>query len=454
MKKVLKFQNSVRERIESFALLDGRVRNNDISLNEDDAALTAVLDFDGFRVKIEYFDYKAYRGYNFLEDNKANGECLNTTFIFPFSELEYSIYDVHNAVDDREFVPLEFHTINERQFADEAVDTVTSFISRHIDELNKCSEDIKARLDESFENGVKLASRRLSVDEIKTNKKKFEKHRQNMYCYRYDQSYFINFICRGKTGALQRWLARMSAKGYLFTFEERYFEYLMENDFCVDNEKLKKRLKKNEKNELHLMLYEAVLIVLCTICGGAIMLLCSEISERIFFEGYEKLHGFGMFTTLPLIIMAIAFQGVLIPVVKKLFSKDKNLVIPYEKLFDGKRYIRVIAVIVIILTAVSEVFLSSRCIAVNQDNFYYCDSVGNQKYVEFSDVQLFIVEGWYDDNGEYHQETEYVLVFDKDYDNFIEFYSDDYERLPVDKLNFSGEYKTMQEFEKDYCSYE
>ncbi|MCH5314971.1 MAG: hypothetical protein J1E81_03575 [Eubacterium sp.] len=453
MKKILRFQNAISEKIESFSQLDSRIKNSDISLSEDETALTALLSFDGFSVKIVYSDYDMYRGYNFLEDNKLNGKCLNTSFVFPFSELEYSIYDVHNAVDDREFVPLEFHTINERQYADAAIDTVISFISRHIDELNNCDERIKTGLDKSFENGVKLASKRMSVDEIRADKKKLEKHMRNMYFHRYDQSYFINFICNGKTLSLQRWLAKMSAKGKLFTFEERYFEYLMDNDFTVDNEKLRARAKKNEKTALYTMVNETASIVLGLICSTVLILLCSKLSEQIFFSGYEKLVDFRMFKSFPFVIIATAFSFMFIPIVKKLFFKNKSIGLSNEKLFEGNKLLKILSVIVIIVMAVTEVFLSSKCVAVNQDNFYYCDSVGKQEYVEFSDVELFITDGWYE-YDEFYEGKEYILVFDKDYDNFIELCSDDYEKLPMNKLKITGEYKTIRDFQKVYCDYE
>lgn len=452
MKKVLKFQNSVKGKIESFALLDSRVRNCDISLNEDKAVMTAVLSFDGFSAKIEYSDYNEYRGYNFLEDNKNNAECLNTSFIFPFSELEYSIYDVHNAVNDREFVPLEFHTINERQYADEAVDTVTAFITRHIEELNNCDESIKAGLDKSFENGVATASKRMSVDEIKADKKKLEKHRRNMFLHRYDQSYFINFVCCGKKFPLQRWLAKMSAKGKLFTFEERYFEYLMENDFTVDNERLKARVKKNEKNALHSLLFKEVPIILGFALAGLILMLCNKLSAHIFYDGYEKLYSFVWLETIPLIIISIAMDFLLMSAVKKLFFKNKSFDFSFEKLFEGNKLVKILSVAVIVVTAVGQILMCSRCVAVNQNNFYYCESVGRQKYFEFSDVEIFAVEGWYDEYDEFQQDKEYILVFDKDYNNFIELYEDEYKKIPMDKIEIKGEYKTLQEFEQNYCT--
>ena len=89
MKKILRFQNAVRGKIESFSQLDSRIKNSDISLSENETALTAVLSFDGFSVKIVYSDYDVYRGYNFLEDNKLNGKCLNTSFVFPM--LSFSL---------------------------------------------------------------------------------------------------------------------------------------------------------------------------------------------------------------------------------------------------------------------------------------------------------------------------------------------------------------------------
>lgn len=442
----------ITDKINSFALLDSRVRNLIINCSEGKDALDIKIEFENFMVQISYSYLGKTYGYRFAENEEPAG-CLNTEFLFPFSSIAYSIYDVHNAVDDREFVNLEFHTLNSNESAADAADTVISFIQRHIDELNLCDDDVKNALEDSFKNGIEIASRRYNYEDLKNNPKKLEKHKANLYSLRYENPFYA-FLAHGKVHQLQIWLAKKSAKGKLLTFEKRYYDYLMENGFKADNPKLSERLKKESKNQLRRSLLYYGFTLAAFIFSMLICLVCDFAAGELFYKDYLRVFDFNMFFSIRMILLTVSIEILLHPVMVKLVGEEA--VLPVDKIIVEKRKIACpISAAVAVILICAEVLSCSKCIALGENNVYLCKSAGKAQYVQYSDIKLFTADGWDDDDG-FEEDKMYIAVINDDYNNYYDISRDrkdidDIERLINKNLKVTKAYKSVQDFQEEYC---
>ncbi len=210
---------------------------------------TARLEYDGFCVLIKYGE-ACLEGYSFLEGSEFS-KCVVTKFIFPFSETPFSVYDVHNAVDDNVFTTYDFHCLYKPEDITNALKTVFDFIIRNKIELERVNTDteFQGRLEASFAGGLKIASKRITPQKLKDNPEKYlSSHDVDLYFLRHQNDVFCDFVYKGKRGALERFFAKESKRKRLLPFEERYLEYLFKNDFEIPNTAVSNEVKGRIKN--------------------------------------------------------------------------------------------------------------------------------------------------------------------------------------------------------------
>ncbi|MCM1285875.1 MAG: hypothetical protein NC213_05125 [Acetobacter sp.] len=449
----LRFESIIREQINNFVLSDRRVVKNNFSA--DDNELTFELCFENFCVFIRYYNYKKLLGYNFLEDSYPS-DCLYTEFNFPFSKIPYSIYDVHNAVNDSEFTVLNFHNINSEEYAEEAVNDVLSFVSRHIDKLNNCSDDFAEILDASFKHDLALVSKKIKYEDLENNPKLQKKHQENMYFFRNEQSYFVNFINYGKVSALQKWLVQKSSKNQLLTFEERYYDYLIENDFKIENDRLRQNLKQSHSETKIIYLFNIITTIITIFIGFGLSFCCELISKELFYKDYTIYSSFYYWSSIIAVIMAVGFSFVISPAVKRIFFRHKNIASSYDDIIIKNKKIIIPCVVLVILCMICQTVLSSKCLAIGENDMYFCESAGKPRYVEYSDAKFYDIDGWYDEYDEFHDDKQIVVVIDDKYDEFIEnseykISYDEMKKIVENKASISGKYKSVIEFQTEYC---
>lgn len=449
----LRFESIIREQISNFALSDRRVVGHDFSA--DNKELKAELCFENFCVSIKYYNYNKLLGYNFLEDAYPS-DCLYTEFRFPFSKIPYSVYDVHNAVDDKAFTILNFHNINNEEYAKEAVNDVLSFVSRHIDELNNCSDVFVKNLDASFKHDFALVSKKIRYEDLENSPKLQKKHQENMYVFRNDQSYFVNFIHYGKVSALQKWLAHKSSKNQLLTFEERYYAYLMDHNFRIEDDRLKLNLKNTHSEAKTTSLLNIVSMILSIFIGYGVSFCCELLSKELFYKDYTLYSSFYYSGFIITVVMAVGLSFVISPVIKRIFFRHKNIASSYDDIIIKNKKIIIPCAVLVILCMICQITLPSKCLAVGEQDMYLCESAGKPRYVAYSDAKFYEIDSWYDEYGEFHDDKQIVVVIDDNYEEFIESSEnkisyDEMKKLVESKTKISGEYKSIIEFQKEYC---
>ncbi len=244
MAEELLYKTALEEKISSFVVSDGDIVNYDSRYNEKKKCLEITLNYRDFTVLMYYSKFDLY-GYSFLENDNSQNQLV-TKFLFSFSKIPYSIYDVHNAVDDRVFDTYDFHCLYNESRLLEAADTVFAFISRNKNLLFSINENetLKNKLEASFDRGLKLASKKITREKISQDPEKYlYNHDVALYLYRTGESTLTDAVNHSKKGQFQRFFAKESKKDRLLTYEERYLEYLYENDFNAADGKVEERVK-------------------------------------------------------------------------------------------------------------------------------------------------------------------------------------------------------------------
>jgi hypothetical protein len=149
--------------------------------------------------------------------------------------------------------------------------------------------------------------------------------------------------------------------------------------------------------------------------------------------------------------LAISISFLLAPILKKLFFSKINLSPTYEKIFEEKMKTTIISLIFIVLIFVINTLAYSKCLAINDNNIYLCESIGKAKYIEYTDAKYYKIDGYYDDDNEFYEEPniEIVINGNDEYSYEIsegDFTQEELERVIASKMEFAGEYKTYIEF--------
>lgn len=423
------------------------------SYAEDEGTLEITLSYNGFKA-VMYYCQNESADYSFLE-NEHNDKCLITKFKFDYSDFIYSIYDVHNAVEDKKFDTYVFHCLYNEEQVLGAIDIVIAFINRNYNILCSINSNtqLQQKLDASFDNGLLLASRKITRQMLKENPKKYyKKHSFNMYLYRSSENPFTSHINKGNKGEIQRFFTRESKHNHLLIFEERYLEYLFENDFNVPENDIIERIHKQEKTSGFLKRTETITTIVSLILSISYYIFLAVICEKRIEKNYYLLNDVEIDSFIPIALILMGLFAILYFPIEKLLMKKKDGYDTNETK-NNKKSIAVIAlfgIIVISLTSLYMYFDLQKAVGINDNEIYYCQHLGKTEHLSYDDVDFYLIEGTYIDDAYRNtfEDKKIVVVKDDEY-----FYSDDMEYLNVpktfvDSLPFEATYKDMEEFEK------
>lgn len=430
------------------------ILNHKVDFDSDINILNITLFYQGFTVLMK-FGRDITEGYSFVENTNTD-RALITKFEFPFSKIPYSIYDVHNTVSDPVFCTYDFHCLYGDKSIDSAFDTVIEFINRNekiISEINGNAQ-LRKKLEDSFENGLRVASKKITPEMIDENPDKYlHKHDLNLYFLRSAETAFTDFVNGKKTKTLQKFYISHHKKNNLLTYEERYLDYLYENDFNLTNEDFVEEVEKREKSSSHINGKESVTTLISLIISFAVNLLLGILTEHKLEESYFLLKEITIDSIIPLLISAVFMTLVLRFPVDYIFSKrNKESGISFTG--NDKKAYAVTAVIGIVLFAVTNCFVYfdyQKNVGLGENNIYYCQEYGKAEILEYDEIKLYLIEGNYygDEYSNYDEDKRIAVVKNDDYENY--FISDYLTEIEMrgsyrDSLDYAGKFSSLDDF--------
>lgn len=456
MKSELLYRNTVEGKADTLLLENKAILSSDTVYNEDDNTLEIKLEYQGFTALLYYSDVEQ-RDYCFLE-NENLAKSLIAKFRFPYSDILYSIYDVHNAVSDSRFDTYCFHCLYNEQDVIRAIDSVIAFINRNLSGLTALNdnEQMKNALDSSFDNGLCVASKNKITRQmlIDNPSKYYPKHDFNLYILRSSETAFTNHIYNGKVKALQQFYKRESKHNHLLTFEERYLEYLFENDFSVANEEVVKRVKCQEKTSGYLNRVTTITSLLSLLLGMGLTFLIEGLVKNRLEQEYYLLLPVEISSFLHFAFYTMSFSVII-------YEPVKRIVIRRRKEYDNskskteKRINVVLAVIGVVLVFATSgyVYLSAqKTVGINEESVYYCQKIGNVEILSLDEVKFYMIEGYSVDDSFYDAYGDKRIVVVRDNGDYVDSdYLDsiDVPKSLVNSLDYEASFKTLD----DFCEY-
>lgn len=188
--------------------------------------------------------------YSFIESENL-GNSIVTAFKFAFSPIEFSIYNIHNIVDDQTFVTYDNHCVYAKEDVDSTIDTIFEFIGRNSRKASKIAEsgDMQEALLQSAKHDLGIVAKNVDFDRFAeySDNNLIEKCNSRLYTYRCGDETFKKHILTGAKSEIQKWLAKKSAKNKLLDYEIRYFDYLIANDFEASNTQFNDSVSEHDK---------------------------------------------------------------------------------------------------------------------------------------------------------------------------------------------------------------
>lgn len=443
----LPYEDFVERKIDDIASKNSNIISHCTKCNEDDNVLEITLCYRGFTVEIEYSDYMP-QGYTFME-NFESGNCLITKFVFPFSKIPYSIYDVHNAVEDETFVTYDFHCLYDEQHIENALNTIMDFISRNESRISTIydSPSRKALLEQSFSNAINVAAKKLDITDFDEDLKgSMMTLDDKLYTLRLGETVFTDFITKGKVNALQRFYTAHSKKNTLLTYEERYLEHLYKNDFKNTDSDFEAELKEKEKASKGISRASTIIgLVSIALAVGFSVLTGIKISDHIF-EDYYVLNGIDPLRFVPTFIFILGFCCFTGIIYTLLFDKDtkkgnsKKDIIKFVSIFT------ITGILILSLGTGTQYLYMQRNVAIGKQDIYICTGLHKPETYNFSKSKIYIVQ------DTESQDQYAAIVVNDDYKNYYTtdcFYEDAKETTNKIKSLpcYAGDFDSIEKFE-------
>ena len=372
-------------------------------------------------------------GYRFLEGTEDDlTPALITRFRFPFSPYYFSPYDIHNALELSDFTTLDYHYITDEAAAAYAVQSVLHFIAANRSALEAICRDtaLQQKLADSYEHDLKLVSKRITAQKLEKDFLKYTySHEVDMYYHMDLADGMTAFISQGKTGSLQRQLARRSAKGKLLVFEQRYFDYLMAHSFEAPqgypyeaNRKMHTTQKKSSRVNTVLELIGAVLVLAL---GAGLNVLSRHVTagERTVISYTGFLDRSLLLFFLAIVAMTIFLQATAGIAVSKRFHA-RNVFSAFKP--STRAIVAVICAVLVGVYGVVQWEYGKELAAVSDSGLYLSEAFGKGEELPLhSDRLVFaLAEGIVD----YNEQPEYsnsiddkslYIILDGDFDNAV-----------------------------------
>ena len=452
MKTAIPYHNYIENKIDSICYENKSILGHTISVNDDNYNMDITLIYNSFTVKM-YYSEASTSDYSFMESENT-GKALITKFEFPFLDIPYSIYDIHNTVDDKVFRTYAFHCLYNEEAVGKAIDTIIAFIDRNIDKIDSISssEWMQKKLNDSFENGLSVASKKITPEKLKQDPEKYlERHNDNLYLLRYQETAFTNHITQNSSREIQKFYKHHLKKNTLLTYEERYLEHLFENDFNYTDEDVVNDVKKNSKVSKKIGNATSIAIFVSLVFSLAINLFIGSTIEKRLEENYILLKEVSLDSVFKILPMLFGFIMIIHRPVEYLMmkrSKDyDNTQSPYDKKINA-----VIALIGVVIIAGSSIYYYydyQKNVGLGDHDIYYCQSIGKAEQLSYDNVKLYLIEGDYygDDYSSTDDDKRIVLVKNDNYKNyFVSDYLMDMPRSYREKLDYAERFETLDHF--------
>lgn len=458
MINAIPYYEFIENKISSICLENKNILSRKISFDEESDNLIITLIYNGFTVKLKYGD-TITEDYSFLEDDNM-GKSLIPKFIFPFSEIEYSVYDIHNAVEDSIFRTYAFHCLYDEASVGKALETVISFINRNEEKIRSISgsQRLQKELNESFESGLKIASKKITTDKIKENPKKYlSNHDIDMYYLRIAETAFTSHITKNTTRELQNFYRKQTKKNKLLPFEKRYIDYLYKNDFKNTDADAVESVKKNQKISSKIEKSNSFIYIISLIFALALDILIGSFIEKRIEKNYLLLEEVTLDNIFIIVFLTIGFYLVLNNPLKRLFMRKKEGYDSKSTKLDIKTnaILAVAGVVIIIASGTFSYFDYQKNVGLGEKDIYYCQKLGKAEILPYDDVKLYLIEGTYygNDYSDTDDDKTIAVVVNDDYENcFVSEYLTeiDMKNSYRDSLDYAGKFKSIEDFNDNF----
>ena len=207
-KSNLPFEKIFKDRISYKVSIDTNAQGVDFDYDEDACLITANIKYSGFTAMIRYSN-TLLESYSFIESENL-GNSIVTAFKFAFSPIEFSIYNIHNIVDDQTFVTYDNHCVYAKEDVDSTIDTIFEFIGRNSQKASKIAEngDMQEALLQSAKHDLSIVAKNVDFDRFAeySDNNLIEKCNSRLYTYRCGDETFKKHILTGAKSEIQKWL--------------------------------------------------------------------------------------------------------------------------------------------------------------------------------------------------------------------------------------------------------
>lgn len=452
--------------LKSFADRNSSVVFSEV-INTDEDYTQGSLKFENFTVLFRC--HGGGSGYSFMEvpmfeyTKSAPMGCVEATyealFKFDFSLIPFSIYDIHNAINDQNFRTLCFHNIITEENAVDAISEILDFISKNEYQINQIGTDdrLQKTLLENYYHDEKVFDKKFDInkfnEDIETNA---EMHEVLMGITLTIQDGVYKFLLTGNNKQLVKEFNKAEKKNDLILFERRYEKYLYDHNFQKPDSKQIKELERNQSNSTITKFFNTATLVLSFVIG----VLLSDFIEKILVDTLYKNDIFLGYTSLGILNLIFVIGIVLLTfgIAYKLpFKFVKNKVSRmFKKEYEKPLIIAGLVLVVIGAICITNTF-KNHGIFIRNDVLY----IENQTVNENLDIEFIFIKGYEeaDENGKiiYYddiEDRELLYVFDGLYEEYqyCVIYSEDYivTNQVLNKLKKAdcklSSYRTLEEF--------
>lgn len=363
-------------------------------------------------------------GYRFLEGSEDSSElCLLTKFKFNFSDFYFSPYDIHNALELNDFRTLDFHKLLDDSMINNAFSAIFDFINQNNLNIERFGTDLtlQNKLVECYKFDMSIVSKRITDEKLNDDFKRYsEKHETNMYFYIMGADAMLGFISTGKRKPLEDYFIRKSRKNKLITYEKRFYDYLVLHDFSLPQNAQINFTKKIKTDETHGTIIRTLSVIISLVFVFAYDLITFKIAETTAFKDYNIIYSYDS-SSFIWIFGAAAFAGIISIVVKRLFFKHttaKSIVETNNK--TANTVLIAICIVLSIAFCILQYYSNQNLIALGEKDIVINRSLSDRETLSYDsdNIDFCLIEGGYDENGNYTDDTQYKELLIILYDNY------------------------------------
>lgn len=449
-KSNLPFEKIFKDRISYKVSIDTNAQGVDFDYDEDASLITASIKYNGFTAMIRYSN-TLLESYSFIESEYL-GNSIVTAFKFAFSPIEFSIYNIHNIVDDQTFVTYDNHCVYAKEDVDSTIDTIFEFIGRNSRKASKIAEssDMQEALLQSAKHDLGIVAKNVDFDRFAeySDNNLIEKCNSRLYTYRCGDEIFKKHILTGAKSEIQKWLAKKSAKNKLLDYEKRYFDYLIANDFEASNTQFNDSVSEQDKKLSIVTRISLVSVMVSMFAAYGISYLIEKIVlNSIEAKGYSPLYA-NNFDFIPILVLTVGIDILIGIAALNIILKKKDL----TTLIEGKTTKIMCAVLgtaIIIGGCVFAYFDAQKNIALGENDIYICEQANKEEYVKYDDIKFYEVDCSDD------EVSQYILVKDNDYTNYSIFdksdnMSDEAEKIFDKNVKVQKTFSSFEDFRAEF----